>query len=73
VYLFDASDEFENAATQTQAAPANTSLTVSAYSFSSTSFIIMASIGTINADRSAVNIVGGDQTNYNIYPPPVAG
>jgi hypothetical protein len=33
----------------------------------------MASIGTFNADRSAVNIVGGDQTNYNIYSPPVAG
>jgi hypothetical protein len=36
---------------------------------SSTSFIIMASIGTINADRSVFNIAGGDQTNYSIYPP----
>jgi hypothetical protein len=50
------------------------SLTVSAY-FSSTSFIIMANISLINADRSAFNIAERDQTNYNItiYPPPVAG
>jgi hypothetical protein len=33
----------------------------------------MTSISTINADRSVLNIASGNQTNYNIYPPPVTG